>query len=56
MKAWIAVFVAAALIAAFLGFAGIVEGIGALAGALVAGFVVLTIIALLSPPRPRREA
>lgn len=56
MRSWIAIFAIAALVAAFLGYATIHEGIGALAKILVVGFLVLTAIALLTPARPRREA
>lgn len=56
MKTWIAVFVAAALVAAFLGYAGIAEGATAIGQVLVIGFLALAAIALLGLPRSRREA
>lgn len=55
MKVWLAVFAAAALLAAFLGFTGKAEGAAAIATVLAIGFVVLAFIALLAQPRERRE-
>ena len=54
MKVWIAIFSAAALVAAFLGFTGGTEGAVAIAKVMVIGFVVLAVIALVGEPRERR--